>query len=428
MKIKKVLKNSIADKEGFKKGDVLLKINGKKVNDIIDFKYLTAEEIVRIEIDRYGEIFATTIRKDTDENIGLVFENNSNWRKCNNRCIFCFIDQNPPGLRKSLYFKDEDYRLSFLYGNYITMTNLSEKDIKRIIKFRLSPLYVSIHSTDKKIRRKMLGRNQEDYLLYKIKTLTNNGIVMHGQIVLCPGINDGPFLKKSVYELFKFFPLLRTVAVVPVGLTKYRKRLPKINPVTEKIAREIVEKISLWQKDFIEKTGESFVYLSDEFYLLSGHSLPEHKSYGEFWQIENGVGMVRSILNDFNSEKNNFPEKLLKKKKILFITGKLFSPVLAENIVCQLNKIDNLEVKLAEIENNFYGDSVTVAGLLCGRDILNTLRKQNDKFDLIVLPPDCVNEDRLFLDDISLSSINKEYDEKIFVFRNSFLEIFNRLK
>jgi len=423
MKIKSIIKNSIAEKEGFKRGDILLKINNRKVKDIIDYEYLSSDEIINIEVERNGKIYFTSVTKETDRDLGLIFETEV-YRRCHNKCVFCFIDQNPPGLRKSLYFKDEDYRLSLLYGNYITMSNLNKKDIERIISLRLSPLYVSIHATDPEVRKAMLGRKKDDNFLGKLVQLIENNIQIHGQIVLCPGINDGEILQNTINELHNFFPGIKTIAIVPVGLTKYRTHLPEIAPVAKKTAAIIINEISILQENFTKKTGEKFVYLSDEFYILAGQELPQYEEYGDFWQIENGVGMARNLINIFETEKDSFPERLPEYKKILIITGKLFFPVLSENILPVVNKIENLKVRLLDVENNLFGKSVTVSGLLGGLDITEALKNENEDYDLIVLPPDCTNDDNIFLDDITFDDLNKQFHNKIVLFKDSFLELF----
>jgi len=334
----------------------------------------------------------------------------------------------PPGLRKSLYFKDEDYRLSFLYGNYITLSNLTEKDIKRTIKLKLSPLYVSIHAIDKKIRNMMLGRKKDDFFLRKMKKLLNGGITLHGQIVLCPGINDGKVLEKTVFALAEFFPKLRTIAVVPVGLTKHRENLPDLTRVTKNHAQNIIRKVTQWQKEIRKKTGDNFIYLSDEFYLLAGEKLPEYSDYGDFWQIENGVGMVRNLLRIFEDEKTDFLEILPERKKVLFLTGTLFYPVLVKNIVPVLNDIKNLTIDVRDVSNSLFGEMVTVSGLLSGNDIQKTIEKEPGAYDLIVLPPDCINDNNVFPDNISLAYLNKKYNNNIMVFNNSFTSIITILK
>jgi len=427
MKISRVFKNSIAEQEGFRKGDVLYKINGKRVHDVIDYKYLSADDVLNVEVERNGVLYTTTIEKNPSQDIGITFYKD-NYRRCNNKCIFCFIDQNPPGLRKSLYFKDEDYRLSFLYGNYITLSNLTEKDIKRTIKLKLSPLYVSIHAIDKKIRNMMLGRKKDDFFLRKMKKLLNGGITLHGQIVLCPGINDGKVLEKTVFALAEFFPKLRTIAVVPVGLTKHRENLPDLTRVTKNHAQNIIRKVTQWQKEIRKKTGDNFIYLSDEFYLLAGEKLPEYSDYGDFWQIENGVGMVRNLLRIFEDEKTDFLEILPERKKVLFLTGTLFYPVLVKNIVPVLNGIKNLTIDVRDVSNSLFGEMVTVSGLLSGNDIQKTIEKEPGAYDLIVLPPDCINDNNVFPDNISLAYLNKKYNNNIMVFNNSFTSIITILK
>ncbi len=410
--IKKVEKESIAEIMGIRPGDQLLEINGHPIRDIIDYQFYSADEILDCTFLTNNKVKKIQINLE-EENIGLEFEP-MRFKRCGNHCIFCFIDQNPKGLRKSLYFKDEDYRLSFLYGNYVTLTNVTKSDMERIVEQKLSPLYVSIHATDPEIRKTLLGLKRKDYLLEKIHFLTNHSIELHGQIVICPGINDGEVLHRTLQTLSSFFPGLRSVAVVPVGLTRHRKGLPKLKKHNPESVLDIIRIVQTLQEEYEKKFGEPFVYLSDEFYLLVGKPLPSSFHYRDFWQIENGVGLTRFFLSSFEDSARTFPSKLKKKQHLVFVTGTMAEPILRENVLPVLNRIKNLSVRLLPISNRFFGESVTVSGLLTGKDIINTLQKEN-KDTTILLPSNCLNTDNLFLDDVSLEELRRKLNRKIIV-------------
>jgi len=410
--IKKVEKKSVAEIMGIQPGDQLLEINGRPIRDIIDYQFYSADEILDCTFLTNNKVKKIQINLE-EENIGLEFEP-MRFKRCGNHCIFCFIDQNPKGLRKSLYFKDEDYRLSFLYGNYVTLTNVTKSDMERIAEQKLSPLYVSIHATDPEIRKTLLGLKRKDYLLEKIHFLTNHSIELHGQIVICPGINDGEVLHQTLQTLSSFFPGLRSVAVVPVGLTRHRKGLPKLKKHNPESVLDIIRIVQTLQEEYEKKFGEPFVYLSDEFYLLAGKPLPSFFHYRDFWQIENGVGLTRFFLSSFEDSARTFPSKLKKKQHLVFVTGTLAEPILRENVLPVLNRIKNLSVRLLPISNRFFGGSVTVSGLLTGKDIINTLQKEN-KDTTILLPSNCLNTDNLFLDDVSLEELRRKLNRKIIV-------------
>lgn len=414
MKIKSVEKGSLADKHSIRPGDEIQKINNSPIEDLIDYKFQSSDEILNLRIkDKSGRIRGVRIVKKTDQDLGLTFEEKK-YRGCGNKCIFCFVYQLPQGLRKALYFKDEDYRLSFLHGNFITLTNLSEQDIQRIIKQRLSPLYVSVHSSDESLRKKMLGNPKAPDILPLIHRLTVNRIELHTQIVLCPQINDGLHLEKTVFDLSTFYPQVKSLAIVPVGLTKYRMGLPRLKPVDREYSRKLIKSVKHWQSYFRRKFKSNFVYVADEFYLLAGLDIPPKKYYDEFYQIENGVGMVREFLDNFNKQGRLLPRRLKNKLSLTLITGALADKFLRGHILRRLEQIKCLNVNLLPVKNNFLGKSVTVTGLLSGGDILKTLRKSNHA-DLVMLPPNCLNSDGFFLDDLKPSDLKKELGTKIVI-------------
>jgi len=414
-------KGSVSEKAGIKPYDVIKSINGNRVEDVLDFHFYSIEDNLSIELKRENQKVVVNI--DDSSNLGIEFCPMKP-RRCGNSCIFCFVDQNPPGLRKNLYFKDEDYRYSFLHGNFVTLTNITKHDMERIAEQRLSPLYISVHAVDPDVREKMLGLKKDDHLLEKIKFLTSNNIELHGQIVLCPGINDEEILQNTIESLSKYYPDFRSLAVVPVGLTSHRAKLPPLKRVNENIAREILKNGRKNQKKFIKKFKESFVYFSDEFYLKAGEKLPDKFHYGEFWQIENGVGLVRDFIDNFREEKKQFPKIIEKEKSVLIITGKLAVSILEKHVIKELNKIKNLSVKMHASENSLYGPDVTVSGLLCGKDFINA--GENTDADTLVIPGKTINNKGLFLDNLNIGDVEKATGKNVIPVDN-FAEMWGNL-
>ncbi len=397
-------------------GDRLAAINGHAIRDVIDYRFYSTDDVLDCTFLREGKEKRFHFEKACDQTLGLEFEP-FQFQKCTNHCIFCFCDQNPKLVRSRLKFKDEDYRLSFLYGNYITLTHIGKQDLERIVKQRLSPLYLSIHATDLSVRKRLLGIHQDDHLLDKIEYLTQQGIELHGQIVLCCGINDGVILENSITTLSSYYPGLRSIAVVPVGLTKHRLGLPVLKGYDPITAREVVEQIQVFQKRFQKKWGEPIVYLSDEFYLLAKKSLPQTDHYGDFWQVENGVGLTRTFLDDFDEAVKSLPRKLERPKKLTWVTGALAGPILLQRVLPRLERIRNLDIDVQIVLNHFFGESITVSGLLTGRDFIEAFR--GDQRDTILcLPPNCLNEDGIFLDNLSPSDLEKELKKEVIVIQN----------
>jgi putative radical SAM enzyme (TIGR03279 family) len=355
-----------------------------------------------------------SFEKLPDEDAGLILSPPS-YRRCQNRCLFCFIDQLPPGMRSTLYFKDEDFRLSFVFGNYLTLTSLTREDQERIIAQRLSPLYISVHATNPALRQKMLRHPRAGKIGQQIRQLAEGGIEMHTQIVLCPGINDGLYLEQTIRDLSSFWPEVKSIAIVPVGLTRYRQHLFPLSPVTENYAREIIEWVAPWQKEFRSRLRETLVYLSDEFYLLTGHPFPSVKDYGEFPQYENGIGMVVRFREAFQKEKNYLPGRLTHPRKVTVVTGFLAYQILSPLIV-QLNRISRLQINLVAVKNDFFGYQVSVAGLLTGQDIQRQLTSQG-LGEEVLLPQILISEDELgrkvFLDDITVEELSHHLGVKV---------------
>nr|HID59765.1 DUF512 domain-containing protein [Desulfobacterales bacterium] len=434
MIVTEVKSGSIAERVGISPGDNIEMINGEPLRDIIDYRYLVGDGVLEVTVNRDGTCFRLRIEKPEDEDLGLNFEE-LEIQRCNNRCIFCFIDQLPPNMRGSLYVKDEDYRLSFLHGTYITLTRLSDVDMKRIIQQRLSPLYISVHSTEPHLRSRMLRNSSAGDILEKIASLASGGIEMHCQVVLCPGINDGKYLERTVSDLINFYPQVRSVSIVPVGLTKYRDHLPPLVPVDRKIAKELVISVHHWQRSFKRQFGTRFVYLADEIYLLAGARFPATLAYEGFPQLENGVGMVRSFLDTFKDRLWDLPRRIQHPRAFILVTGTLASGFMKE-VLAQLNRVGNLMVDLVVVENSFFGKTVTVSGLLTGGDIVRSLKHVfHTKEDLtgkslggfqgareeissskatgqlpertLLLPPNCVNPDGLLLDDMTVDEVGE---------------------
>ncbi len=410
--IQQVDEGGPADMAGLQSQDRLESINGHSIRDIIDFQFYSADEDLDITVMREGRPTSVHIEQ-MDEPLGLEFEPMV-YRHCGNECIFCFVDQNPRDLRSTLYFKDEDFRLSFMYGNYVTLTNLSKQDLQRIAEQRLSPLYVSIHATDLDVRKRMLGIQRDDRLMEKLQFLADHQIEMHGQIVLCPAINDGEVLDRTLNTLRSLYPALRTIAIVPVGLTAHRHHLPHIQPYDAPLARGIVDQVQAAQNIFRGQLDDPFVYLADEFFLLASVDLPGLDHYGDLCQMENGVGLTRAFLSDFEEAARYFPTTLDKEIRAVIATGLLAKPVLIKWIVPVLNRIQNLIVEIRSVKNQFYGPTVTVSGLLAGSDFLAAFERDTEK-NTILLPSNCVNVDGLFLDDLRPQDIEKKLDRRIVI-------------
>ncbi len=423
MKIIEIEPGSLAEQCELQVGDDLTAINGFQIHDEIDLQFHTSDDYLEIEFSRDPDTYIVEIEKDPAEPLGIKMEP-MRYRSCGNHCVFCFVDQNPKGLRKALYFKDEDFRLSFLYGNYVTLTNLSKRDADRIIQQRLSPIYVSVHSINHTARQRLLGIKKEDRLLEKIRLLAHNQIEIHTQIVLCPGFNDGDVLAETVESLSQFYPHLNSVAIVPVGLTKHRQNLVELQPVTAEISGKVIA----WGEEraarFYKQWGHHFLYLAHEFYLQINRPLPPASRYDDFSQFENGVGMSRSLLDEFGQHTADYPKKIPAPREITIATGQLAFPLLNEFVLPTLNQIENLSVNLVPVTNHFYGESVTVSGLLTGQDIFNAL-SQVKLGDTVYLPENCINFDGLFLDDWTLEMLQDKLDCQCRILGSDFLGIFS---
>ena len=406
VRITAVENDSPADRAGLTPGDTIETINGQQVEDFLDFLFLTADAELELEYRRAGSSAATllTLHRTSGESLGLDIDQGRITR-CGCNCMFCFVHQLPKGLRRSLYVKDEDYRHSFLYGNYITGSNLRERDLDRIAGMGLSPLYISVHATDEEIRGRMLGGRGRADILSLLDELIACGVELHCQLVLCPGINDGVVLERTALELEALGPEILSLAVVPVGLTAHRRRLPALEPVTPAGAAETLRAIHRLQRGFRRKRGGRFVFAADEFYILSGSRLPSAASCEGYPQLENGIGLVRSALSELDKLLRRIgPGNLSRNSRINFLTGKLFAPVFRERFLPRIEKVLPASWRVTPVANRLLGDSITVAGLLCGRDIIAAVRK-SPPADIYLLPGAALNEDRLFLDDMTLDQL-----------------------
>lgn len=393
---------SIAEEMGLKPGDRVIAINGEPVRDIIDFRFLESEETLTVNVKKAtGEEWLLEIEKDYDRSLGIDFgaQGFGNTIRCTNKCVFCFVDQMPPGMRKTLYIKDDDYRLSFWCGNFITLTNLGKEELERIVKQRLSPLYISVHTTNAALREKMLGNPKAGLVMEQLRYLAGAGIEMHAQVVLCPGLNDGKELERTAADLAGLWPAVSSLAVVPVGLTRFRQNLYPLRPVTPEEARRLVHWVGLMQEEYLRKLEYPFIFASDEFYLQSGEPIPSDERYAGFPQVENGVGLTRLFLDEWEEVQNDLPGKVFPLKATI-VTGVLGEKVLSP-VTARLNKIEGLEIKVKAIKNYFFGKQVTVAGLVTGIDILKQV-KPGETGGLLVLPAVMLrNGEDVFLDNLT---------------------------
>ena len=419
--IKSVEEGSIAWEMGIEPGDRLLQINGSIIEDVFDYHYYTNDEELLILIQKEnGEEWELEIEKDYDVDLGSEFEQGlmDEYRSCRNKCMFCFIDQMPKGMRDTLYFKDDDSRLSFLQGNYITLTNMSDHDIQRIVDYHLEPINVSIHTTNPELRCKMLHNRFAGDALKKIQILYDGGITMNGQIVLCKGINDGEELERSIRDMTKWLPNLQSVSVVPVGLTKFRDGLYPLEPFTKEDAKEVLGIIHKWQKKIYEEYGIHFIHAGDEWYLLAEEELPEEERYDGYLQLENGVGMLRLLLNEFEEAYEPLAGDG-REIHLSMATGKLAYPYLKEMLERLKAKYPNLNVNLFEIRNDFFGERITVAGLITGQDLIAQLKGQ-DLGDALLLPCSMLRSgEEVFLDDVTVTELSDALQVPIDIVKSS---------
>ncbi|MBW4614516.1 MAG: TIGR03279 family radical SAM protein [Desmonostoc vinosum HA7617-LM4] len=420
-KVTRVLPDSIAAEIGFEVGDAIVAINGTHPRDLIDYQFLCADEVLELEVlDTAGKNHYIEIEKDYDEDLGLEFDTAlfDGLIQCNNRCSFCFIDQQPPGKRYSLYLKDDDYRLSFLYGSYLTLTNLPEREWRRIEQMRLSPLFVSVHATEADVRIRLLKNPRAGQILQQLQWFQERRLQIHAQVVVCPGINDGKHLEQTLQDLASFHsgevPAVASVAVVPVGLTRFRPEEDELVPVTREKAQEVIAQVRSLQQQFRQKFGSGFAWLADEWFLIAGEELPSESEYEEYPQIDNGVGSIRLFLKQFaTTAAELLPPQIFPPRKLTWVVGnaveKAFQPILKS-----LNTVEGLEINMRALCSDYWGQNISVTGLLTGYDLLLNLKAQ-DLGEGILLPNVMLKHgESVFLDDMSIEEVAQQLNTKIF--------------
>lgn len=420
--IKEVYPDSIAKELEIEAGDFLLTINDEEIEDVFDYRYLIKDEYIEVLIRKQnGEEWLLEIEKDYDDDLGIEFDNSlmSNYRSCSNKCIFCFIDQMPPGMRETLYFKDDDSRLSFLQGNYITLTNMKQKDVDRIVRMHLAPINISIQTTNPELRCKMLHNRFAGEKLKFLDAFYDGHIEMNGQIVVCKNVNDGSELEKSISDLSKYLPFMRSVSAVPAGITKYRKGLYPLELFNKEEAGAVIDLIESRQSEYFEKFGLHFIHASDEWYITAERDFPEEERYDGYIQLENGVGMMRMFINEFNEALslvkgdvgyNELKENL--SRTLTMATGKLTYPTITKFASQIMELFPKIHINVVCIRNDFFGETITVAGLITGQDLIKQLleRKENGELlgDILNIPSNMLRMgEQVFLDDVTVSDVEK---------------------
>ena len=427
--IRRIKEGSIAEEMGMEPGDELLEIGGQEIVDIFDYQYLTQDEYIEVLIRRAdGEEWLLEIDKEYDEDLGIEFENGlmDDYRSCHNKCIFCFIDQMPKGMRETLYFKDDDSRLSFLQGNYVTLTNMSDEDVERIIRYHLSPINISFQTTNPELRCMMLNNRFAGQALLQVRKLYEAGITMNGQIVLCKGVNDGAELERSIADLTAYLPHLESVSVVPVGLSKYREGLYPLEPFTKEDAQEVLRCIHRWQEKLYPQYGLHFVHASDEWYVLAEEPLPEAERYDGYLQLENGVGMLRLLLTEFADAMKLLEEQKQVRERYVscggelsVVTGQLAYPFLQAMVRQMEERFPALHINVYAITNEFFGERITVSGLLTGQDIIRQLQGR-ELGERILLPQNVLRSgEDYFLDDVTVGDVEKALQVKVDIVKSS---------
>ncbi len=419
--ISSVAPGSIAQEMGIEPGDRLLEVNGKSPEDVFDYRYLMNEEEILVLIRKAnGEEWELEIEKEYEDDLGIEFENGlmDDYRSCRNKCIFCFIDQLPKGMRSTLYFKDDDSRLSFLQGNYLTLTNMSEHDIDRIIQYKLSPINISFQTMNPELRCKMLHNRFAGEIFDKVKRLKDAGIIMNGQIVLCRGVNDGAELERSIRELTAYMPQLESVSVVPVGLTRYRDGLYPLEPFTKEDACEVLDLIHGWQEKLYKEWGNHFIHAGDEWYILAERPIPEEKTYDGYLQLENGVGMVRLLEEEVAQTLAGMAGDNRKIHRTI-ATGELAAPFLRKHVDAVQKKYPNVDIQVLAIKNEFFGGKITVAGLITGTDLISQL-KGKDLGDRLLLTNHMLKSgEPVFLDDVTVDDVQNALQIKVSIVESS---------
>ncbi len=420
--IERVEPGSLAEEMGLREGDMLLSVNGKRVMDTLDYRFHITEPSVQITVRRADTTFTVTVEKEPYDLLGAEFENDlaDKIHTCNNKCVFCFIHQMPKGMRRSLYLMDDDFRLSFLYGHYVTLTNVTEEEFERILEQRLSPMYVSVHATDPDLRGRLLGKREPVPIVPVLERLHAGGIDVHAQIVLCPGWNDGDALRRTLYDLALLHPSVTgkrsgtlSVAIVPVGLTQFRRKLAPLTPPDSGYARRFIREVRSTEKMFEQRLGTRFAFLSDEWFFLAGEPVPGRQYYEDFPQLDDGVGTVRLFLNRACDLSRRLPARLFVRVQATLVTGELPSSLIGR-FAQMLMRVEGVELNVCVVKNRFFGGTVSVAGLLTAQDIAHTLA-HFPAHPVIILPSICLREGTLFLDDVTVGQLAERVGKRIMV-------------
>lgn len=413
--VSEVEPGSAAERAGVRVGDVLREINSKPVLDILDYRFHSSESRLRLTIERNGEVLRPLVRKPDVEDAGLAFEFDlgDKIHTCKNKCVFCFIHQQPKKMRKSLYLMDDDFRLSFMHGNYVTLTNLSEAEWARILEQRLSPLYVSVHATEPDLRAALLGRSSPAPILPQLQELADNGIDTHAQIVLCPGLNDGANLDRTLADLAMEHPSVTgkragvpSVAIVPVGMTRFRERLPRLRHVERDYAREMIAYVSRRSREFERELGTRFAWLADEWYYIAEHKYPGRRHYEEFPQLEDGIGTVRLFMEDARLISRRLPTAAASPVSATLVTAEMPASTI-QRFADRLNRIEGVDVNVCVVRNEFFGGDIHIAGLLTAQDILEHLKRHAEVRAIVYIPEICLRDRSVFLDDITLEEARR---------------------
>ncbi len=420
-KISRVVPDSIAAEMGFEVGDAIVSVNGQPPRDLIDYQFFCADEFLELEVlDKKGRKHDVEIEKDYDEDLGLEFETAlfDALIQCTNRCPFCFIDQQPPGKRESLYFKDDDYRLSFLYGSYLTLTNLPDREWDRIAAMRLSPLYISVHATDPEVRTRLLKNPRAGLLLDQLQWFQDHQLQIHAQVVVCPGINDGDQLTKTLTDLAKFhqgdFPAVISAAVVPVGLTRFRPDEDALIPVSRELAQRTIAQVQALQAQFQSQYDSTFAWLADEWFLIAQQPVPTEQHYEDYPQIGNGVGSIRLFLKEFEAAAQALPAKIDRPHTLTWIVGNAVEQAFAP-LCDRLNQVENLTVHMAALNSDYWGQEISVTGLITGQDIVNALKDRAIGDGLLVPSLMLKLHSTLFLDDMTVEQVAESLNTKIWI-------------
>ena len=429
VKITGIIPGSPAAKAGIQPGDVLISINKNPIVDVLDYRfYMTDIHLELLLHNEAKELRTVSVRKGEYDDLGLEFETYLMDKQmgCRNKCIFCFVDQTPKGMRPSLYFKDDDTRMSFLFGNYTTLTNLKDGDIERIIKMHISPINISVHTTNPELRVEMMGNPSAGEKLRYIKMLTDGGIKVNSQLVLCPGINDGEELERSIHDLSALCPNLQSIAVVPVGITKHRDGLYPLRTFTAEEAKRVVEITERWGDKLGEEQESRIVYASDEFYLLAGLPIPEPEFYGDFDQLDNGVGLMALLKQEFRAammQAGEFQEE----KHITIATGELAYPMLCEFAQQVMERYPMVRISVEKIVNDFFGHSVTVAGLVCGQDLIAQLKGKQLGSELLIPSTMLRHEQDRFLDDVTREEVEEALSVRLTTTENDGFDLLEKI-